>query len=153
MESICSFSDKQCQHNYPPAGAWQALCGAPGWSLEPGEVKSLKYHACAQKRASRNSEKQKKHKWTQKNTHAFLSHKLLLRAPLLHAPGARMTVVKLTPSNNCIKQLHHHFARKLHISKRKCMLKVGPEFVNVARKAIATQVTQLKTIGNTCNTI
>ena len=66
MESIFEFSDKQCQHNYPPAGAWQALCGAPGWSLEPGEVKSLKYHACAQNRASWNSKNTTKHTKTHK---------------------------------------------------------------------------------------
>ncbi len=33
------------------------------------------------------------------HTDAFPTHEVLLRAPFLHAPGARMTVVELTPSN------------------------------------------------------
>ena len=32
----------------------------------------------------------------------FPTHQVLLRAPFLHAPGARMTVVELTPSNNVL---------------------------------------------------
>ena len=48
--------------------------------------------ACRQNRASRNS----------RDTEYFATfptQQVLLRAPFLHAPGARMTVVELTPSN------------------------------------------------------
>ena len=67
--------------------------------------KAQKYCACRQNRASRNSEG---HRGTQRDTEhtehtehtdAFPTHEVLLGAPLLRAPGARMTVVELTPSN------------------------------------------------------
>ena len=36
------------------------------------------------------------HRGTQRDADAFPTHEVLLRAPLLHAPGARMTVVEPT---------------------------------------------------------
>ena len=37
---------------------------------------------------------------TQRHTDALPTHQVLLRAPFLEAPGARMTVVELGPSNH-----------------------------------------------------
>ena len=40
------------------------------------------------------------HSGTQRETDEFPTHQVLLRVAFLHAPGARMTVVELTPTND-----------------------------------------------------
>ena len=62
------------------------------------EQMGSKYAACHQKRASRNSW-DTAHTAHTEHTDTLSTQEVLLRAPLLHAPGARMTVVELTPSN------------------------------------------------------
>ena len=62
--------------------------------------KALKYCACRQNRASRNSKGHTGTQRAQRDTDAFPTHEVLLGAPLLRAPGARMTVVELTPSKD-----------------------------------------------------
>ena len=60
----------------------------------------------------------------------FPTQQVLLRAPFLHAPGARMTVVELTPSNHCslptrssLAELARHsyiYLRLLPFRRSKC---------------------------------
>ena len=60
--------------------------------------------ACRQNRASRNSRDTEYFGYLCLRLPTFATfptQQVLLRAPFLHAPGARMTVVELTPSNDC----------------------------------------------------
>ena len=73
---------------------WGAFLEFDVYWTSLSEQMGSKYAACHQKRASRNS-------WDtahSEHTDTLSTQEVLLRAPLLHAPGARMTVVELTPS-------------------------------------------------------
>ena len=87
---------RACQQNRTPAEFFY-------------KQKALKYRACQQNRAPRNSRDTATvgHGWPRlaavgrgwPRLATETTHQVLLRAPFLHAPGARMTAVELTPSN------------------------------------------------------
>ena len=91
----------------PPKWAQDGASAVSGY---PFTCKKLSSTAPADKiepRGTQNTQRDTEHT---EHTDAFPTHEVLLRAPLLRAPGARMTVVELTPSNkiSILMDFGHH---------------------------------------------